>query len=179
MNQKSSSHAAHGKTADFRSLGMGILTVSDTRTLETDSSGLFLQESSVNAGHNVLAREIVVDDIYIIRSLVSQWIAEPKISSILVTGGTGFTSRDVSFEAVIPLLDKKIDGFGEIFRRISYDEIGLPAIQSRAFAGLANNTVIFCLPGSTNACKTAWNIIETELNSGQGYCTLVKNLNLA
>ncbi len=155
-------------------LGAAVLTISDTRTPQTDSSGDYLNTALADAGHEVLAREIVPDDIYAIRAVVSAWIANPAIDTVLCTGGTGFSGRDSTPEAVMPLFDKVIEGFGELFRHISFQEIGSSTIQSRALGGYANNTVIFCMPGSTGACKTAWTgIISEQLNSRHKPCNYV------
>lgn len=155
-------------------LGIAVLTVSDTRTEATDSSGSYLVEALQAAGHHLVDKQIVIDDIYRIRAVLSQWIADPHVQAVLVTGGTGFSGRDSTPEAVAVLFDKSIDGFGELFRAISYEEIGTSTIQSRALAGLANNTVIFCVPGSTNACRTAWEkIIRTQLDSTYRPCNFV------
>lgn len=140
----------------LQSLNCAVLTISDTRTMDEDKSGQWLSEALINAGHQLGAREIVKDDIYAIRALVSAWIADDEIQTIITTGGTGFTGRDSTPEAISPLLDKEISGFGELFRQISYEEIGSSTIQSRAVGGLANATLIFCLPGSSNAVKTGW-----------------------
>ena len=157
-----------------QALGIAVLTVSDTRTEDTDSSGHYLMEALQQAGHQLLDKRIVTDDIYRIRAVLSAWIAEPTIQAILITGGTGFSGRDSTPEAVAVLFDKSIDGFGELFRQISYEEIGTSTIQSRALAGLANNTVIFCVPGSTNACRTAWEkIIRSQLDSNYRPCNFV------
>lgn len=157
-----------------RTLGIAVLTVSDTRTEATDSSGQYLHDALVAAGHEARSRTIVRDDIYQIRAVLSAWIAEPGIDAVLVTGGTGFSGRDSTPEAVAPLFDKTIDGFGEIFRALSLQEIGSSTVQSRALAGLANNTVIFCMPGSTGACRTAWTgIIEQQLDSSHRPCNFV------
>ena len=158
-------------------LSIAVLTVSDTRKRSTDSSGEYLALSASDDGHSVLKRDIVIDDVYLIRSFVSAYIADPKIQAVLITGGTGFTLRDSTPEAVKPLFDKEVEGFGELFRYISYQEIGTSTIQSRAIAGLANGTVIFCLPGSTGACKTAWTgIIQPQLNATHGPCNFVPHL---
>ena len=133
-----------------------VLTVSDSRSLETDSSGDYLARALGDAGHTVAERALLPDDRYAMRALVSKWIADPAIDGILVTGGTGFTGRDSTPEALRPLLDKEMPGFGELFRAISFEEIGTSSLQSRAFAGLANATFVFALPGSTTACRTAW-----------------------
>jgi molybdenum cofactor biosynthesis protein B len=161
-------------TDRFRALPVAVLTVSDTRTLATDTSGQYLAEALQAAGHTLADRQIVSDDIYQIRAVVSRWIADQHVKAVLVTGGTGFSGRDSTPEAVLPLFDKVIDGFGEIFRACSLQDIGSSTIQSRAVAGLANHTVIFCLPGSTGACKTAWvNIIREQLDSEHRPCNFV------
>jgi molybdenum cofactor biosynthesis protein B len=141
------------------SLNCAVLTVSDTRTLADDTSGDFLVESIAAAGHHNAARELVTDDIYQIRAKLSYWIADPDINVIITTGGTGFTGRDSTPEAASVLFDKEIGGFGELFRQISYADIGASTIQSRATGGLANSTLVFCLPGSSNAVRTAWDEI--------------------
>jgi len=146
-------------------LNVAVLTVSDTRTKETDTSGQFLEDALLEAGHSLADRSIVIDDIYRIRAVLSAWIADPQVHSVLVTGGTGFSGRDSTPEAVQPLFDKTIEGFGEVFRALSFEEIGSSTVQSRAIAGLANRTAIFCMPGSTGACKTAWNgLIRDQLD---------------
>ncbi|MCB1854414.1 MAG: molybdenum cofactor biosynthesis protein B [Halieaceae bacterium] len=157
-----------------RSLSVAVLTVSDSRTVETDTSGAYLVEQLAADGHALAARAIVVDDIYRIRAVLSAWIADPAVNAVLVTGGTGFSGRDSTPEAVRPLFDKDIDGFGEVFRTLSYQEIGSSTIQSRALAGLANDTVIFCMPGSTGACRTAWEgLIREQLDSSHRPCNFV------
>lgn len=161
----------------FESLAIAVLTVSDTRQKSTDTSGEYLAIQASEVGHKVLNRDIVIDDIYQIRALVSNYIADPLIQAVLITGGTGFTQRDSTPEAVKPLFDKQVEGFGELFRYLSFQEIGTSTIQSRAFSGFANNTVIFCVPGSTGACKTAWEgIIQAQLNGAQGPCNFVPHL---
>lgn len=150
---------------DLKHLNIALLTVSDTRSLEEDLSGAILQDYILAAGHLLQGREIVKDDIYQIRSLTSAWIADQNVHVIISTGGTGFTGRDSTPEALEVLFDKKIEGFGELFRQISYSEIGSSTIQSRATAGISNGTLIFSLPGSSNAVKTAWNqILSNQLN---------------
>ena len=142
-----------------------ILTVSDTRTLADDKSGDLLQDFLLADEHTVAAREIVKDDIYAIRAIVSSWIADKDINVIITTGGTGFTGRDSTPEALMPLFDKHIEGFGELFRQISYSEIGTSTIQSRALGGLANSTLVFSLPGSSGAVTTGWNgILHNQLD---------------
>ena len=155
-------------------LKVAVLTVSDTRTQETDTSGAFLEEALREAGHEIADRQIVIDDIYQLRAIVSQWIAEPDVEAILTTGGTGFSGRDSTPEALAPLFDKTIDGFGEVFRALSLTEIGSSTVQSRAIAGLANGTVIFCMPGSTGACRTAWEgVLRDQLDSEHKPCNFV------
>lgn len=162
---------------DFVPLNLAVLTVSDTRTPATDSSGQLLTDALTGAGHSLAARTIVKDDIYQIRAVISGWIADSGIHAILITGGTGFHGRDSTPEAVQPLFDKTIDGFGELFRQVSLEQIGNSTIQSRALGGLANNTVIFCLPGSNNACKTGWEaIIAPQLDSRTRPCNFVELL---
>lgn len=157
-----------------QALALAVLTVSDTRTEENDTSGQFLAEALASAGHRLAAKAIVVDDIYQLRAVLSAWIADSGIDAVLVTGGTGFSGRDSTPEAVRPLFDKEIDGFGEVFRALSHAEIGSSTIQSRAIAGLANGTVIFCMPGSTGACRTAWNgLIREQLDSTHRPCNFV------
>ena len=142
-----------------------ILTVSDTRTLADDKSGDLLQDFLLADEHTVSAREIVKDDIYAIRAIVSGWIVDKDINVIITTGGTGFTGRDSTPEALMPLFDKHIEGFGELFRQISYSEIGTSTIQSRALGGLANSTLVFSLPGSSGAVTTGWNgILHNQLD---------------
>jgi molybdenum cofactor biosynthesis protein B len=161
----------------FRPLKISVLTVSDTRSLTEDTSGDALVELLSKSGHTLSGREIVKDDVYQMRAVVSNWIADKGIHVVLITGGTGFYNRDSTPEAMTPLFDKTIEGFGELFRQISYDEIGTSTIQSRAIAGLANQTLIFCLPGSTGACKTAWNgILEEQLNASHRPCNFVSML---
>lgn len=161
----------------FSSLAIAVLTVSDSRNEETDKSGRILAESLTQAGHRLAAKEIVKDDIYQIRAVVSRWIADKEIQVVLLTGGTGFSGRDSTPEAVAPLLDKQITGFGELFRQLSYEQVGSSTVQSRALGGLANKTVIFCLPGSTNACRTAWTgILQEQLDSRHKPCNFVNLL---
>ncbi|MFT4520007.1 MAG: molybdenum cofactor biosynthesis protein B [Halioglobus sp.] len=155
-------------------IAVAVLTVSDTRTEENDTSGHYLVEALEAAGHRKGAKAIVQDDIYQIRAILSAWIADNALDAVLVTGGTGFSGRDSTPEAVRPLFDKDIDGFGEVFRALSHAEIGSSTIQSRALAGFANDTVIFCMPGSTGACKTAWQgIIREQLDSSHRPCNFV------
>ena len=156
-------------------LNCAVLTVSDTRTANDDTSGDLLAEFISTDGHSLEARAIVPDDIYEIRAQVSQWIADPDIAVIVATGGTGFTGRDSTPEALLPLFDKTIDGFGELFRQISYTEIGSSTIQSRAVGGIANATLIFALPGSGNAVRTGWEkILHNQLNVNFKPCNFVE-----
>jgi len=157
------------------SLGCAVLTVSDTRTFENDTSGALLAQLLTADGHRLVAREIAKDDRFEIRAIVSRWIAEDAIDVILTTGGTGFTGRDTTPEAVAPLIEKTIDGFGELFRAISFEEIGTSTIQSRAIGGLSNSTLIFCLPGSTGACRTGWEkILRSQLDVNHEPCNFVE-----
>jgi molybdenum cofactor biosynthesis protein B len=158
----------------FVPLNIAVLTVSDTRTRDTDGSGDYLDGALRAAGHCVAAREIVRDDIYRMRAVVSNWIADADIDGVLISGGTGFTGRDSTPEAILPLLDKEMPGFGEMFRQVSVAEIGTASLQSRAFAGLANGTFVFALPGSTSACRTAWEkILQSQLDARTRPCNLV------
>ena len=158
---------------DFIPLQLCVLTVSDTRTAENDTSGDWLAEALVAAGHRLHARDLLPDDRYRLRAIVSQWIADPAVDGILVTGGTGFTGRDSTPEALLPLLDKQMPGFGELFRAVSVEEIGTSSLQSRAFAGIANATFLFALPGSTSACRTAWEkIVVHQLDARTRPCNL-------
>lgn len=160
---------------DFQPLNIAVLTVSDTRNETNDKSGATLVESIFNAGHHVAEKNIVPDDIYQIRAVVSQWIVNSNIDAIITTGGTGVTGRDGTPEAIEPLLDKVLEGFGETFRAVSFADIKTSTIQSRAVAGVANGTYIFCLPGSANACQTAWDsIIQAQLDSRTRPCNLVQ-----
>ena len=150
---------------DLKKLSIALLTVSDTRSLKDDKSGDILSEFVATSNHSLIDRHLVKDDIYEIRAITSTWIANHNIQVIISTGGTGFTGRDSTPEAIEPLFDKQIDGFGELFRQISYEEIGSSTIQSRATAGIANGTLIFVLPGSANAVKTAWDkILRNQLD---------------
>jgi len=155
-------------------VAVAVLTVSDTRGLDEDTSGQYLVNALQEFGHRLADRQIVIDDVYQIRAIISAWIADSEVDAVLVTGGTGFSSRDSTPEAVQPLFDKAIDGFGELFRSLSYQEIGSSTVQSRAVAGFANETVVFCMPGSTGACKTGWNgIIREQLDSSHRPCNFV------
>ncbi len=158
----------------FTPLQIAVLTVSDSRTLDNDKSGALLAERLTTAGHHLADRRLEPDDIYRIRATVSAWIADPAIDVILTTGGTGVTGRDGTPEAIEPLLDKVLTGFGEMFRMLSWEEIGASTLQSRCTAGVANGTYLFCLPGSSNACATGWDrLIATQLDHRTRPCNLV------
>lgn len=158
---------------DFISLNIAVLTISDSRTEADDTSGKTLVDRINEAGHKAIDKKIVTDDIYNIRAAMSVWIADPEIHAVVTTGGTGVTGRDGTPEAIQPLLDKEIEGFGEMFRMISYDEIKTSALQSRAIAGVANGTYLFCLPGSSGACRTGWDsIIKDQLDHRTSPCNL-------
>ena len=158
-------------------LAIAVLTVSDTRGPKEDTSGDYLAEQLAAAGHRLAERRIVRDDVYLIRAVASAWIAAPEIQVVLTTGGTGFTGRDSTPEALLPLFDKTINGFGELFRQVSYAEIGSSTIQSRAVGGLANGTLIFAMPGSTGACRTAWEkILRNQLDAGFKPCNFAELL---
>lgn len=158
-------------------LNIAVVTVSDTRTPETDKSGVVLVERILGAGHKLHGKTIVKDDVYQLRAVVSSLIADSSVQGILLTGGTGFTARDNTVTAIAPLLDTPIEGFGELFRQLSYQEIGSSTIQSRAFAGLANGAIVFCVPGSPGACATAWDkIIKDQLDSTHKPCNFAEKL---
>jgi molybdenum cofactor biosynthesis protein B len=164
-----------GEPRSFRPLNIAILTVSDTRDEATDKSGALLVERLRTAGHTLAVRAIVRDDIYAIRAAVSAWIADANVEVVITTGGTGITGRDGTPEAVAVLLDKEIDGFGELFRTISYEDIGPSSLQSRCLAGVANATYVFCLPGSSNACATGWDkLIAPQLDFRTRPCNLAE-----
>lgn len=159
--------------ADFIPLNLCVLTVSDSRSSTDDKSGDYLVGALAQEGHRLVERALLPDDRYQLRAIVSRWIADGGVDGILVTGGTGFTGRDSTPEALLPLLDKEMPGFGELFRAISFEEIGTSSLQSRAFAGLANSTFVFCLPGSTSACTTGWEkIIRAQLDARTRPCNL-------
>jgi len=159
------------------SLQIAVVTVSDTRTEETDRSGAVLVQRLGAAGHVLCHKSIVKDDVYQLRAEVSRLIADPGVQAILMTGGTGFTPRDNTQAAIQPLFDVAIEGFGELFRQLSYAEIGTSTIQSRAFAGIANDVIIFCLPGSPGACVTGWDsVISEQLDSIHKPCNFVDKL---
>ena len=158
---------------EFKPLSLCVLTVSDTRTMENDTSGDWLCNALAEAGHRLHERAISRDDRYALRAIVSRWIVDGSVDGVIITGGTGFTGRDSTPEALLPLLDKEMPGFGELFRALSFEEIGTSTLQSRAFAGLANATFVFALPGSTSACRTAWEkIISAQLDARTKPCNL-------
>lgn len=165
------------ETKRFVPLKVAVLTISDTRSIKDDKSGAVLTQRIVAAGHLVAERSIVTDDIDAIRARVKAWIEDPVIDVIITTGGTGFTGRDVTPEAVEPLFEKKMDAFSALFLVVSFPKIGTSAIQSRATAGVANSTYIFCLPGSPGACKDAWDeILVHQLDYRYGPCNFVEIL---
>ncbi len=170
MNQ----HTCTTIDTPFRPLAVAVLTVSDTRSEADDLSGRVLIDRLANAGHRLAARAIAPDHVHKLRAVVTPWIADETIDVVLVTGGSGPTGRDLTPEALKPLLDKELDGFGELFRWFSYRDVGTAAVQSRAFAGVANATLIVALPGSPGACKTAWDyILKEQLDSRHGPCNFV------
>ena len=159
---------------DFVPVGVAVMTVSDTRDLETDTSGAYLASAIEAAGHRLIGRVIVPDDAAQIHAMAEQWIQHPDIDVIISTGGTGLTGRDVTPEAMQPLFEKAIDGFSAVFHRVSYDKIGLSTMQSRACAGVAGGTFIFCLPGSGGAVRDGWSVIAPQLDRGTKPCNLVE-----
>ena len=159
----------------FIPLSIAVLTVSDTRDESTDTSGGLLVERLNGAGHRLAEKVILPDDVYAVRATVATWIADSRVQVVITTGGTGLTGRDGTPEAVGPLLDKEIEGFGELFRVLSYEEIATSTLQSRALAGVANATYLFCLPGSKGACATGWDrIIQPQLDYRTRPCNLVE-----
>jgi molybdenum cofactor biosynthesis protein B len=171
---------SHLADQSFVPLNIAVLTVSDTRSEETDTSGQLLVDRLKAAGHRLASRVLLKDDLYRIRAQVATWIADDAVQVVLITGGTGFTARDSTPEAVGCLLDKQVDGFGELFRQISVTDIGSSTVQSRALAGLSNSTLVCCLPGSTNACRTAWDgILAEQLDARHRPCNFVPHLKQA
>ena len=163
------------ESLSFHPLHMAILTVSDTRTMETDTSGALLQERAQDAGHTVVERRIITDDLSALKQQLKSWVARPDIEVILTTGGTGVTGRDSTPEAVEAISEKIIPGFGELFRWLSYQSIGTSTIQSRATAGVAKGTYIFAIPGSTGACKDAWDgILRDQLDIRNRPCNFAE-----
>jgi molybdenum cofactor biosynthesis protein B len=163
------------ETREFIALNIAVLTISDSREASNDKSGDLLVRHLTEAGHQLTQKSIVADDKYLIREVISRWIADESIQVVLTTGGTGVTGRDGTPEAVTPLFDKTIEGFGEMFRNLSYDTIGTSTLQSRALAGVANGTYLFCMPGSPGACKDAWTqLINAQLDHRTRPCNLVE-----
>ena len=163
------------ETRPFLPVGFAVLTVSDTRTLEDDKSGDTLAARIEKAGHRLAARAIVADDVEAIRAVVRRWADDAAVDAVIATGGTGFTGRDVTPEAIEPLFDKRMDGFSQIFHRISYDKIGTSTIQSRATAGTVGTTFVFALPGSPGACRDAWDhILEQQFDYRRLPCNFVE-----
>jgi len=164
-------------SAEFIPTRIAILTVSERRGEEDDTSGHWLRDAAHEAGHQIVDKVIVKENRYAIRAEVSRWIASDNVQVVLITGGTGFTAGDHAPEALLPLFDREIEGFGEVFRMLSFEEIGTSTLQSRAVAGIANNTVIFAMPGSTKACRTAWeNIIAPQLDARTRPCNFHPHL---
>ena len=160
---------------EFVPLSIAVLTISDTRSLADDKSGATLAERLVAAGHALAAREIIVDDVDAIRIIVRRWVANPDVDVIITTGGTGFTGRDVTPEAIEPLFEKRMDGFSIAFHMLSYAKIGTSTVQSRATAGVAGATFIFCLPGSPGACRDGWDgILAAQLDYRTKPCNFVE-----
>ena len=165
----------HAAKAEFIPLNIAVMTISDSRTEEDDTSGKLLVERLVKAGHGLADKQIVPDNLYRIRETLSRWIADDQVHAVVTTGGTGLTGRDITPEAVQPLFDKNIEGFGELFRHLSYEFIHTSTVQSRALAGLANGTPVFCLPGSPGACRDGWDgIIQHQLDHRHKPCNLVE-----
>ena len=163
------------ETKKFVPLNIAVLTISDTRSLDDDKSGTTLVDRLTNAGHRLAAREIVTDDVEAIRAIVRKWIADPGVDAVITTGGTGFTGRDVTPEAIEPLFEKRMDGFSIAFHMLSHAKIGASTIQSRATAGVTGATYIFCLPGSPGACKDGWDgILAHQLDYRTRPCNFVE-----
>lgn len=165
------------ESAEFIALNVAVLTVSDRHTADSDSSGNYLKDALSTAGHRVLDRAIVPDNRYRIRAVVSSWIASADIQVVLINGGTGFNSKNSTPEALLPLFDREIEGFGELFRMVSFEDIGTSTLQSRAVGGLANQTLILAVPGSTSACQLAWErIVEDQLDARTRPCNFVSHV---
>ncbi|MFV0577014.1 MAG: molybdenum cofactor biosynthesis protein B [Vibrio sp.] len=164
---------------EFKPLRVAVLTVSDSRTPENDTSGDFFVEELQAQGHQLAERHISADNKYQIRAWVSKWIADDSIQVILISGGTGFTAKNYTTEAIAPLFDKEVEGFGEIFRALSFEDIGSSSLQSRAIGGMANETVIFAMPGSTGACRLGWEkLIKEQLDARHGPCNFIPHLSV-
>lgn len=163
------------ESLSFKPVRIAVLVVSDTRTLETDTSGQTLADRLTEAGHVLVDRKIVIDDRQLVRQAVQNWIADSEVDAVITSGGTGLTGRDVTVEALTPLFDKVIDGFSAVFHQVSYQTVGLSTLQSRAVAGLAGSTFVFCLPGSTGAVKDGWDqILKYQLDSRYRPCNMVE-----
>ncbi|QUG76600.1 molybdenum cofactor biosynthesis protein B [Erwinia sp. E602] len=163
--------------AEFVALNVAVLTVSDKHTAESDSSGIYLREALSEAGHQVVDRLIVADNRYQIRAAVSRWVASRDVQVVLINGGTGFNAKNSTPEALLPLFDREIEGFGELFRMVSFEDIGTSTLQSRAVGGIANQTLILAVPGSTSACQLAWErIIQEQLDARTGPCNFVSHV---
>ncbi|WP_022695555.1 molybdenum cofactor biosynthesis protein B [Ponticaulis koreensis] len=163
------------ESLNFKPVRIAVLVVSDTRTMETDTSGQTLADRLTEAGHVLADRKIVIDDRQLVRQAVQSWIADPKVDAVITSGGTGLTGRDVTVEALTPLFDKVIDGFSAVFHQVSFQTVGLSTLQSRAVAGLAGSTFVFCLPGSTGAVKDGWDqILKYQLDSRYRPCNMVE-----
>lgn len=163
------------ETRPFIPVSIAVLTVSDTRTEKTDKSGDTLASMIAEAGHRLTARAIVTDDAKAVRKQVKKWIKDPEIDVVITTGGTGFSQRDVTPEALKPLFEKEIDGFSALFHMLSYKTVGTSTVQSRACGGLANGTLIFCLPGSPGACEDAWNgILKLQFDNRHRPCSFLE-----
>lgn len=178
LSEADMKHLSGGRidaTRPFRPVNIAVLTVSDSRTLENDTSGDILAKRIEAAGHVLAGRALVHDDKDAIKIQVIGWVGSGKVDAIITTGGTGITGRDVTPEAVEPLLDKRIDGFSTIFHMLSYQSVGLSTLQSRALAGLIEGVFIFCLPGSNGAVKDGWDkVIRWQLDSRHGPCNMVE-----
>jgi molybdenum cofactor biosynthesis protein B len=163
------------ETSGFVPINIAVLTISDSRSLDDDKSGATLQDRLTTAGHRLAARAIVTDDVELIRAKVKEWIADPGVDAVITTGGTGFTGRDVTPEAIEPLFEKRMDGFSIAFHMLSHAKIGASTVQSRATAGVASATFIFCLPGSPGACRDGWDgILAAQLDYRTRPCNFVE-----
>ncbi|WP_105903161.1 molybdenum cofactor biosynthesis protein B [Vibrio gangliei] len=164
---------------EFKPARIAVMTVSDSRTLADDTSGDYFVEQLQAEGHQLAERAIVADNKYLIRAQVSQWIADDSIQVVLISGGTGFTAKNYTTEALMPLFDKPVEGFGEIFRMLSFEDIGSSSLQSRAIAGMANQTIIFAMPGSTGACRLGWEkLIKEQLDARHRPCNFIPHLSI-
>ncbi|MDN7124735.1 molybdenum cofactor synthesis domain-containing protein [Pseudidiomarina terrestris] len=165
------------KSSSHQALHIALATVSDRHTPTSDSTGDWLADAIVKAGHHMYQRQIIGTNKYLLRAVVSRWIAEPQLSVVLLNGSTGFAEHNAVPEALAPLLEQQVEGFGELFRQLSWQQIGSSAMQSRAFAGLANNTLVIAVPGAESAAQLAWEqLIQPQLNSEQGPCNFVGRL---